>query len=495
MGGLALGALLGRAGVEVTILEAHPEFIGGWAHTLHLNGYKFSAGPRYLWNFGPGEIGQRFLDKCAITERVSMVKLDCRGFDHVYIGDDEPICVPNGWSEYEGLLKERFPAESQGIREFFSLCRRAFRVVEIIDEEGLYLDSWVRAIARCLGRRPLSTAWLLLHPFFTLQQAFERCGLSEHLRRVLYAHAGIFALPAASLSFHAYAAGTLFYHRGCYYPASDMEGFVGAIVKSIEYSNGRILRDQRVISAKANARGIEQVQTHTGDDFAADMVVVNFDPKSFVAMIDYPQETLSSGLPKYKYSESIGSLYLGITDRRILEPHFGRWNIWYWPLAADRTDFLDSDPLQNPPMLYLNSPTLVKGVHNDAPPGHATITAFAPCRYGALNRSNSGEEAVARQRHTELLMDAIARRFIPDLKKYIDLVHHRTPDDNERILHAPAGNIYGRSFEPREVWTKVPFRGVLPNLYFVGSYVSFAGIASVIHVACRLYEELTGDRV
>jgi hypothetical protein len=62
-------------------------------------------------------------------------------------------------------------------------------------------------------------------------------------------------------------------------------------------------------------------------------------------------------------------------------------------------------------------------------------------------------------------------------------------------LRAPGGNIYGCSFEPREVWTKLPFKRLLPNLYFVGSYVSFAGIASVIQGACRLYEELTGDRV
>src|SRR5262245_32290069 len=137
MCGLSLGALLARVGVEVTILEAHPEAIGGWAQTLHVNGYKFTAGPRYLWNFGPGQIGRRFLDKCSLTQRVPMVELDRRGFDHIYLGDDEPIRVPNGWSEYEERLKERFPRDVEGIRRFFALCRKAFRIVEIIDERGL----------------------------------------------------------------------------------------------------------------------------------------------------------------------------------------------------------------------------------------------------------------------------------------------------------------------------------------------------------------------
>src|SRR5262249_34717283 len=44
MGGLALGALLARAGVDVTILEAHPDYLGGWAHTFSINGYSFTAG-------------------------------------------------------------------------------------------------------------------------------------------------------------------------------------------------------------------------------------------------------------------------------------------------------------------------------------------------------------------------------------------------------------------------------------------------------------------
>jgi all-trans-retinol 13,14-reductase len=491
MGGLALGALLARVGVEVTVLEAHPELIGGWAHTLQLDGYRFSAGPRYLWNFGPGRIGRRFLEKCALAERVPLVELDRRGFDHIYLGDDEPIHVPNGWTEYEGLLTERFPAEARGLHRFFALCRTAFRVIEVLDEQGLYLEPWRTVIWKCLSRRPRSTAWVLLHRQLTLQQVFENCGLSERLRAVLYAHGGVFALPAASLSFHAYAAGTLLYHRGCFYPVDDMEGLVGAVVKTIEHHKGRVLRNQRVVAVRANRRGVEQVRTHTGDGFAADAVVVNFDPNHFLALLDPPAQGRRFGVPNYKYSRSVSSLFLGITDVRALAPHFGRWNVWHCSGRGPGAAFVDPDPLREPEVLYLNSPTLVKGVTNDAPPGHATVTAFAPCRYGVLTDGEAG----SRERHTALLLDVIERRFIPGLRDRMGVIHLRTPDDKERILGAPQGNIYGRPFEPREMWTKVPFKGVLPNLYFVGAYVSFAGIASVIHAACRLYAELTGDRV
>jgi phytoene dehydrogenase-like protein len=92
-------------------------------------------------------------------------------------------------------------------------------------------------------------------------------------------------------------------------------------------------------------------------------------------------------------------------------------------------------------------------------------------------------------------IELIDRRFAPGLQQHVAVSCLRTPADKERILLAPGGTIYGRSFEPGEVWTKVPFKGLLPNLYLVGSYVSFAGIASVIQGASRVYEELTGDRV
>src|SRR5262249_2658149 len=160
----------------------------GWAHTVRVGDYRFSAGPRYLWNFGPGQIGRRFLEKCDLAESVRLVELNRAGFDHIYVGEEEPIRVPNGWPQYEAVLKERFPADARGISRFFSLCRTAFRMMEVIDEERLFLDPWGRVLRRCLWRRPFSTAWVLLHRHFTLQQAFEACNLSADLRRVLAGH-------------------------------------------------------------------------------------------------------------------------------------------------------------------------------------------------------------------------------------------------------------------------------------------------------------------
>jgi all-trans-retinol 13,14-reductase len=495
MGGLALGALLARAGTDVTILEAHPDAIGGWAQTIAVDGYRFSAGPRYLWNFGPGQIGRRFLDKCGLTEQVPLVELDRRGFDHIYVGDEEPICVPNGWSEYEEVLNERFPAEVAGIRRFFALCRMVFRACEVIDEEGLIVDSWPRILWRCFRRQPRSTAWFLLHPYFTLEQAFEACHLSPHLRAVLYGHGGVFAVPPRRLSFPAYVAGTLLYHRGCYFPVGDMAGFVGAIADRIQQNHGQILRGRRVVSARADGSGIAHVKAQTGETFAADVIVVNFDPQTFLTLLDYPGRPASFGLRPFKYSHSASSLFLGVTDARVLRRRFGRWNLWYSAGANAADDFCKFGPLDEPQILYLNCSTFVKGQNNDAPPGHATLTAMVLCSYQAWKQAGQATAPVWRAKHTAMLVDLIDRRFAPGLKDNIGALFLQTPEDKERVMSAPQGNIYGRTFEPRDLWQKISFKGLLPNLYFTGAYVSFGGIAAVIQGACRLYQELTGDRV
>src|SRR5262249_39867517 len=181
---------------------------------------------------------------------------------------------------------------------------------------------------------------------------------------------------------------TLFYHRGCYYPVNDMAGFVGALAETIEGRGGRLLRNQRVVSAQATAGGISHVKTQTSETFAADVVVVNFDPKTFLDLIDAPGG-LALRFPQYKYSLSTNSLFLGVTDARVLLPRFGNWNIWYSAGAEPAPD-LQHGPLDEPRVLYVNSPTLVKGQNNDAPPGHATVTAFVPCSYQACKNGGGG---------------------------------------------------------------------------------------------------------
>jgi phytoene dehydrogenase-like protein len=517
VGGLATAALLSRAGVRVTVLEAHPHYIGGYAQTLGSGPYRFAAGPRYLWNFGPGQGGRRFLDKCGLAERVPMVELDRDGFDHIYVGDDEPIAVPNGWDRYRAVLKERFPAESGGLDRFFDLCRDVFDLFEFIDEHDLYLDDWRATTGRYLWHRPSRIArlpWLLRRSNWTLERAFDACGLSRRLRAVLFAHGMVFAMPQEELSFFGYAAGTLFYHRGCYLPAGDMQSLVEGLREVIVAAGGVVLTGVRVERVRTAGGAVAAVEASDGGTFAGDVVVCNIDPHRFLEMVQRPGFRPERKIPAYRHSLSLTSVFLGIRDASVLRPRFGAWNLWY-RRSADRVGRgYASGPEDPPEMLYLNSPSMITGRTRAGALGPsetevgelgtgefgigATVTGFVPSSYAEFAtraaRSRAEYETCA-SRHRDLILDAIERKFIPDLRSHLDFVEIRTPYDNEQILRAPQGNVYGRWMSPSEMKIRVPWRGPLKNLYFVGSQVSFPGIFSVIQNACHLYKALTGDRV
>jgi len=497
VGGLALGALLSEAGVRVTVLEAHPSFIGGHAHTVEDHGYRYSAGPRYLWNFDEGRIGHRFLCKCGLLDRVPFVELDREGFDHIYIGDEEPVLVPNGWDRYKDVLRQRFPDEAKGIAHFFGLCQEVFHVLEYMDDRGLQFESWGEVLwgqVLTLRFSPITVARFLVRAQWTLQDAFDASGLSPGLQSILYGHGMIFAEPQACVSFLAYAGATLFYHRGCSYPVNGMEGFVDEMVKVIRQQGGEIITGARIFQAGADrARGIRSVRTESGEEYSADIVVSNIDPMSFLTLIEMHDGSVAPAIPGYRYSRGLISLYLGVRDAAILRRHFGRWNIWYHASPVPRRQH----PSVGPNALYLNSPTLLTGNPDDAPPGGATVTAFtnpAPRNERPLG-GQTGQPDACGGSEIDSLLEFIERKFASGLSACLDTVMMRTPCETESILRAPEGNSYGRALTPDQVMKKIPWRGLLPNLYLVGAYVGFPGVSAVVHSACRVYEELTGDKV
>ncbi len=71
-----------------------------------------------------------------------------------------------------------------------------------------------------------------------------------------------------------------------------------------------------------------------------------------------------------------------------------------------------------------------------------------------------------------------------------------SPLTNEFYVRAPKGNCYSTPLDPKHVnLRRLNYRSPFPNLYYVGASSCLPGFATIIHFACMLYEELTGDRV
>ena len=96
MTGLSAGALFAEMGYEVHVLEAHPDLIGGHARSFEIEGFRFCAGPQYVWNFEKNQIGHRFLKFLSLDKKVPFDLMDKDAFERIIVGNDEPIDIPMG---------------------------------------------------------------------------------------------------------------------------------------------------------------------------------------------------------------------------------------------------------------------------------------------------------------------------------------------------------------------------------------------------------------
>ena len=121
IGGMASGALFAKVGHRVSVLELNKELIGGHGRCLTRHGMKYSMGPQYVWEFGDGMIGDRFLRFLNIKESNPFIAMDPDGFERLFIGKKNTsgnyFCVdfkvPQGLENFRKELTALFPDEDR----------------------------------------------------------------------------------------------------------------------------------------------------------------------------------------------------------------------------------------------------------------------------------------------------------------------------------------------------------------------------------------------
>ena len=500
VGGLSLGALLARRGVRVTILESDSLSTGGLSQTIKGDGYHFSFGPRYLWNFGEGELGWRFLRHCGIEDRVKMVELDKNGFDHVFVGKSAaPIKVPNDWFLYRDNLKKIFPEDRRGIDRFFDLCHRSYLFLRFADENMFYFRSWPYSFAKIISKfaaKPFEIVGFCTRMGATLQNIFDQCRLSKRLQAVLFGHGLIFAEPQQTIGFYAYVGATLNYMRASYFPAAGMPSMIQALADVILDQGGIIENGAHVSKLETDGKGaIKTVHTDDGRRYTAEVVVANIDPRAVNLMLAKdPANCALSRLPKYRYSRSLTSVFIGLRDAKVLKPIFGPWNVWYCRSPEHVPNLYEQHPEHPPERMYVNSPSMINPLMNDAPPGGATLTAFVPADFQAFKdaaEKSSETHDDLLNRHREVILDVIEDRFVPGIREQIQFIRLISPYEVFTHFGQTMGNVYGKAFRPRDVLIKLPWKSKISNLYYVGQYTAFAGVIPAIMSACNLYQHFT----
>jgi C-3',4' desaturase CrtD len=287
IGGLTTGALLARAGLEVTVLEAHI-YAGGCAATFYHKGYRFDAGATLAAGFYPGG-PMDLLGRATGIDQWPVHAADPAMVVHLPGG--QAVARRAGDARWAEVL-EAFP----GSEPFW---RWQEATADAMWDLALRLPSWP---PRSAGEvRQLAAAGLgwLAADVRRLQPSLAVDALRPMAARLRAAGEGLrlfvdaqLLISAQTTSAHAnalYGAAALdLPRRGVAHVEGGMGILAALLVDAVRRGGGRVEFRQEatriVVEGTGQGRPVA-VETKKGASFPADVVVVNLPPWNAAALL------------------------------------------------------------------------------------------------------------------------------------------------------------------------------------------------------------------
>lgn len=492
LGGLSAAACLARQGHEVAVLEKH-YLPGGCCHTFDYGEYRFCADVHYVSQCGPGQTIDQLLNYLERSVPFNSLAPDC--IDRV-ITPEVDFKIPLGWETLRARLLETFPEERIAINHYCDEIRQLHQDIHnLVQEVHWYDQKW-------LDWLKLPKYWnLFLKRDWTLQDLYDRVGLSPKLQNLLAGQSGDYALPPNEIALLTHTSLVWDYSEGAYYPKHHFKHLVDTIVEAITTRGGVVRLSTPVEHMEVCDRQVQYVTTAEGDIYHAKKAYISdLDPKLTVQLM-HTAEALSphehQRLTGYQYSASAFNIYLGLDSR--FEPErygIGNWNIWYYPTGDLNQEY--QKQLQGDlsyPWIFLSCPTMKSSEPGMAPPGHHVLEIATVCSYEPFEQLHKTDLKAYKAKKREVYQQIMTsvRNLIPDVDAYTRMKVYGTPTTSEYYLGQPQGNIYGAKLIPQQVGlNRLGYMTELPNLFLVGASAGYPSAPGVIANGMDVVELLTG---
>ncbi len=458
VGGLTAAAALARAGLDVTVLEAHVD-PGGCAATFFHQGYRFEAGATLAGGFYPGG------PMDVVAQAAGIERWPVRAADTalvVHLPDEAAIPRVTG------------PERADVHREAFGPAAEAFwawqeRTADALWALALRLPPWPPQTAgEALHLAGHGLGWLGADPARHLRpgllaDAFRPVaahlrGMPERLR--LFVDAQLL-IAAQTTSLHAnalYGASALdLPRRGVVH----LEGGIGQIAEELAAAavrnGGQVRYRQEVTHIVREGGRVVGVETKRGEYFPADIVIANLPPWNIAALLgvdDLPAKLRR--LPAQPEGWGAFMIYVGLEAGAVPAD----WPLHHQvvvrePLGEANTAFLSLSPAWDA---------------NRAPAGMRALTISTHTALGPWWQLHEHDRAgydTLRDRYTDRLLTA-AERVLPGLREAAALVMPGTPVTFQHFTRRAWGWVGGfpqtsllRAWGPR----------IAPGLWMVGDSI------------------------
>jgi C-3',4' desaturase CrtD len=419
VGGLVAAAELARAGVDVTVLEAHV-YPGGCASTFYHKGYRFDAGATVAGGFAPG------------------APMDVLG-RHLGIDWEEKavaramqVCMPDGvtitrWADTVRWKEERQAQFGYASEPFWHWQERTAGAMWDL---ALRLPAWppqtLQNIASLTGagvrwfgdRVRRGEAHLLPEHIADAFRPVARHlhGLPKRLRQFVDAQLLIAAQTTSERANALYAAAALDLPRqGVGHMPRGIGSIAEKLVEAIRRFNGRVLYRQEVEHVLYGSKPI-MVTTRRGETFPADTVIFNLPPWNITPLLDDVTPRALRQLPPWPH-DGWGAfvVYVGLDATAVPDDvALHHQAIVGEPMGEGNTIFLSLSPAWDT---------------SRAPTGYRALTISTHTDLAPWWELFNHDRAAYEQRKAEYTgrILAAAERILPGLREAASLVMSGTP--------------------------------------------------------------------
>ncbi len=453
IGGLSAGALLAARGLRVLVLEQHTRpggYCSSWRRRTRAGSFLFDAGVHDVSGLGPRGPVRNLLEQLGVEEQIEWLRVS-----HEYVSRDLRIKVPHDAQAYVEVLEREFPAEREGIREFFAEVKAIY--------EDMYADvERTGGVPRPPSAPKEKLAYPQTHPHLVrwykrpFQSLLDRFVSDARLKEILSALSSYVTDQPALLTVDDVVPLYGYFFYGGFCPKGGSQRLADVLVDVIRRRGGQVLLGSRARSIRVASGAVRGVETERGAFHQAPVVISNADAKRTLLELagrEHLPRRFRKRVEAAVLSTSVFAVNLGVD----FEPDVA-------PVSMILGSLLVAVPSKIDPSL--------------APPGHASISIY---RLVSAEESRewdrSAPDYADRKRRFGDDLIAQAEALIPGLRHHIVYRDEATPATFARYTGATQGAIYGLARGQLAMPAQSPIRG----LFLVGAGVSpGAGIEAVV---------------
>jgi C-3',4' desaturase CrtD len=458
VGGLTAAAVLARAGLDVTVLEAHV-YPGGCAGTFYHKGYRFDAGATLPAGFYPGG------PMDVAGQAVGIVDWPVRPSDPAMV-----VHLPDGTSVSRRSGESRW---AERLRAFGPESERFWRWQEATSDAlwdlALQMPSWPPQTPSELARLASSgLAWLgedlqkRLKPELVADAlrpvSVHLRGASERMRLFVDAQLLIASQTTSRYTNALYGASALdLPRRGVAHAASGMGAIAATLAGAVLRNGGQVhFRQQAVRIAGEHGKAVA-VETEKGAAFGADLVILNLPPWNAAQLLgDEAPRRLRRLPPRPRNAWGAFMLYVGLDNAAVPQDFpLHHQVVLREPFGSGNTVFLSLSPVWDAGRAPAGRRALTISTHTELDPW-----------WELFERDPSAYES-RKNDYAERVMIA-ASVAIPGLREAADLILPGTPVTFQRFTRRLWGWVGGfpqtslfRAWGPR----------LAPGLWLVGDSI------------------------